>query len=261
MLGPIADIASLAASTPLGSEAEGLRNRSPREIAREFEAVLVAQMITAMRKTVPESSLLGASPHRQVLDGVFDLEMARALTEDGGLGLAEVLGRQLGLEEEKAGAPEAASALTPGARAAAGAAADSSGVAIDSPVRGRVSSGFGPRRHPITGESHFHSGIDVAAPRGSEVASPAAGEVVEVGAGGPAGRFVRVLHGDGTTSSYAHLEAVLVRTGQRIESGEALGTVGASGRATGPHLHLTVERDGEVIEPLGWLDATGRGRA
>jgi murein DD-endopeptidase MepM/ murein hydrolase activator NlpD len=267
MTAPLPDVATLAGMTPLGNEAEGLRNRSPREIAREFEAMLVAQMISAMRKTVPESGLLGSSPHRQVLDGVFDLEMARALTEDGGLGLADVLGRQLVLAEAKAGASPsshggAAPARTGLADAAAKAAEGAaSGVAIDSPVRGRLSSGFGPRRHPITGESHFHSGIDVAAPRGSEVSSPAAGEVVEVGLGGAAGRFVRVRHGDGTTSSYAHLDTVLVRSGQTVQPGETLGTVGDSGRATGPHLHLSVQRDGTAIDPLAWLGRSEGGLA
>jgi murein DD-endopeptidase MepM/ murein hydrolase activator NlpD len=254
------DVASLTGNTPLGADVQSLRRGSPREVAHEFEAMLLAQMISAMRKTVPESSLLGSSPHRQVLDGVFDMEMARALSADQGLGLSEVLTRQLGLEEEKAGALKPAAQTTVGPQASAGApatapSADGSGAELTLPVRGRVSSGFGPRRHPVDGRTHFHSGIAVAAPRGTEVVSPAAGEVVETGSGGVSGRYLRVRHGDGTVSSYAHLERIAVREGDRIEGGRVLGTVGTTGRTTGPHLHLSVHREGDAIDPTAWLDS------
>ncbi len=260
MIGPFQpDVSSLTGGTPLGGDVESLRRGSPREIAREFEAMLLAQMITAMRKTVPDSSLLGSSPHRQVLDGVFDMEMARALSADQGLGLSEVLTRQLGLEEEKAGATKPQAHATVGPEAIAGSptsdpSADASGPELTLPVRGRVSSGFGPRRHPVDGRPHFHSGIDVAAARGSEVVSPAAGEVVETGSGGASGRYLRVRHGDGTVSSYAHLERIDVREGDRIEGGQILGTVGTTGRTTGPHLHLSVLREGSAIDPTAWLE-------
>jgi murein DD-endopeptidase MepM/ murein hydrolase activator NlpD len=262
------DVASLTGDSPLGGDVESLRRGSPQEVAREFEAMLLAQMIAAMRKTVPESGLLGSSPHRQVLDGVFDMEMARALSSDQGLGLSEVLMRQLGLDTEKAGAkkPDDGPAHVHGAAAPqAGAAAaepapDASGSDLTLPVRGRVSSGFGPRKHPVDGRTHFHSGIDVAAPRGSEIVSPAAGEVVETGSGGASGRFLRVRHGDGTVSSYAHLDRIEVREGDRIAGGQLLGTVGTTGRTTGPHLHLSVHREGNAIDPSEWLESVARAR-
>lgn len=262
------DVASLAGGTPLGGDVDALRRASPREVAREFEAMLLAQMITAMRKTVPESSLLGSSPHRQVLDGVFDMEMARALSADQGLGLAEVLERQLGLEAE-AGAKgsdphghDAAGIRTSAATdlESSANAAEASGTELTLPVRGRISSGFGTRRHPLSGRTHFHSGIDVAAPRGSEVVSPAAGEVVETGSGGASGRFARVRHEDGTISSYAHLERLDVRRGDPIANGQVLGTVGTTGRSTGPHLHLSVQREGDAIDPAAWLETVARAR-
>jgi murein DD-endopeptidase MepM/ murein hydrolase activator NlpD len=266
------DVASLTGNTPLGADVQSLRRGSPREVAHEFEAMLLAQMISAMRKTVPESSLLGSSPHRQVLDGVFDMEMARALSADDGLGLSEVLTRQLGLEEEKAGVQGAAMLDAHGHGAVglqartgatgAGAASDASdgGAEMTLPVRGRVSSGFGPRRHPVDGRTHFHSGIDVAAPRGSEIVSPAPGQVVETGSGGASGRFLRVRHGDGTVSSYAHLDRIDVREGDRITDGQLLGTVGTTGRSTGPHLHLSVYRDGSAVDPSTWLETVARAR-
>lgn len=258
---------ALLGMSPLGVESASLRGRAPREVAREFEAMLLAQMIAAMRKTVPESGLLGASAHRQVFDGVFDLELARVLGGDNGLGLADVLTRQLGLETREPAAPgrdlpsgaerfpataQAQRLLTP-VDPHRRLFSEPSGDALALPVAGRISSGFGPRIHPMTGREHFHGGIDVEAPRGSAVASPRAGEVIEVGSGASAGRFVRVRSDDGTVATYAHLDAVRVRAGDRVAPGALLGTVGMTGRATGPHLHLAVHRDGTAIDPTHWL--------
>lgn len=258
------DTTVLLGSTPLGGESTGLRGREPREVAREFEAMLLAQMIAAMRKTVPESGLLGASAHRQVLDGVFDMELARALGEDGGLGISKVLERQLGLDriDPASAGTGAATTSAPRGTSAGAAGAASTGDAPGSndpgalPVAGRISSGFGPRIHPMTGREHFHGGIDIAAERGADVTSPREGEVVEVGSGGSAGRFVRVRHDDSSVSTYAHLDRVGVRVGERVAAGQILATVGITGRTTGPHLHLSVQHEGAAIDPLAWLEET-----
>jgi len=123
------------------------------------------------------------------------------------------------------------------------------------PVDGEISSPFGMRSDPFTGEPRFHAGVDVAAPRGTEIRAVADGEVVFSGwRRGGTGRVVEVRHADGLVTSYAHAERTLVRPGQHVVAGEALATVGSSGRASGPHLHFAATRDGQAIDPSGLLE-------
>jgi len=259
--------------TPSGDETRRrLSGKSPVEVAKEFEAVLLAQVISAMRKTVPESGVLEASANRKMLDGAFDQEVARSLAAKGGLGIAEqIVGqieRQQAARDAAAGTPSQASAgvaaspsvARPLGRSAAAASMPSVGPAAGSevavlPVQGEVSSPFGVRNDPFTGEPRFHAGIDVAAPRGAAIRAVADGEVVFSGwRPGGSGRVVEVRHADGLVTSYAHAERTLVRAGQHVVAGEVVATVGSSGRASGPHLHFAAVRDGQAIDPSGFLE-------
>ncbi|MFQ3680496.1 MAG: M23 family metallopeptidase [Pseudanabaenaceae cyanobacterium] len=111
-----------------------------------------------------------------------------------------------------------------------------------------VTSPFGWRRHPVTGETAFHSGIDLGAPLGTPVLATADGLVDFAGVAGGYGHLVTLTHGDRQTQ-YAHLDRIAVQVGQRVRRGQVLGTVGATGRVTGPHLHY------EVLIPGadGWM--------
>jgi murein DD-endopeptidase MepM/ murein hydrolase activator NlpD len=268
-VGPLAPEALLPA-TPRGvDEQRRLARKSPLEVAREFEAILVEQVIGAMRRTVSSTGLLGgASGADHILDGAFDHELARSLARDAHLGLAEKLATQIE-RHGRAGAPAAAPAaaereMLPHVHASArvpagaGAAADGDAVArLVAGSEGRVTSGFGVRRDPITGGRAFHGGIDVAAPRGSAVHAVAAGDVVYSGRRGRAGNVVEVREGDLVTT-YAHVERALVRAGQKVAAGDVLATVGSTGRSTGPHVHVAVSRAGQVLDPaavLGTADA------
>jgi murein DD-endopeptidase MepM/ murein hydrolase activator NlpD len=111
-----------------------------------------------------------------------------------------------------------------------------------------VSSGFGDRRG-----GSWHQGIDVSAPRGTPVWATADGTVVRAERDGAFGRTVLVDHGNGFSTRYAHLKRIKVRSGDRVRRGETLGTVGASGRASGPHLHYEVLRDGRPVDPAPFL--------
>lgn len=105
----------------------------------------------------------------------------------------------------------------------------------------RITSGFGPRSAPIAGASTNHGGIDLAAAMGVPVAAAGPGEVldawVDTKHGG--GNSVRVRHPDGSITGYAHLNDYLVKKGDQVTAGQRIGSVGATGRATGPHLHMT----------------------
>jgi murein DD-endopeptidase MepM/ murein hydrolase activator NlpD len=104
---------------------------------------------------------------------------------------------------------------------------------------GHISSGYGWRRDPFTGAPQFHKGIDVAQRYGSDVQAAAAGRVVFAGNQGAYGTTVIVDHG-GQKTRYAHLSAADVKAGDQVDSGQVIGKVGASGRATGAHLHFEV---------------------
>ncbi len=121
------------------------------------------------------------------------------------------------------------------------------------PVRGLISSGFGYRPDPLTGQRAFHSGIDITAPPGKPVKATAAGIVTRSERSGGLGRAVFVAHGYGVVSVYGHLSRVEVTPGQRIERGQIVGLVGNTGRATGYHLHYEVQIDGKSVNPLAYM--------
>lgn len=120
------------------------------------------------------------------------------------------------------------------------------------PVAGEILSGFGMRIHPITKKQKMHTGVDIAAPKGSPVVSPADGKVEMVWNdttyGG--GLSIRIKHYNGYTTGYCHLSEQLVKVGQLVKQGEKIAKVGSTGASTGPHLHFSV-RDfhGERINP------------
>lgn len=118
------------------------------------------------------------------------------------------------------------------------------------PTMGRISSTFGWRAHPILGFARAHNGIDIAARWGEPVYSAADGVVIGSGWRGGYGRQVRVAHLGATESSYSHLSAATVDAGTRVRRGQLIGFVGASGLATGPHLHFELRRGGRPLDPL-----------
>ncbi|MFL5299785.1 MAG: M23 family metallopeptidase [Anaeromyxobacteraceae bacterium] len=116
-----------------------------------------------------------------------------------------------------------------------------------------LSSLFGPRRHPIDGVRRMHRGIDLATAAGRVVSAAAKGFVVHAGFIAGYGLAVEVRHGGDLTSRYAHLSRLLCRPGDAIDAGQPLGLVGATGRATGPHLHFEVWRGARAEDPLPLL--------
>ncbi|HET9598217.1 MAG TPA: M23 family metallopeptidase [Anaeromyxobacteraceae bacterium] len=116
-----------------------------------------------------------------------------------------------------------------------------------------LSSAFGVRLHPIDHVRRMHWGIDLAAPPGRVVSSAAAGWVVHAGYTPGYGLTVEVRHAGELTSRYGHLSHLLCAPGDRLDAGQTLGLVGATGRATGPHLHFEVWRGGRAEDPLALL--------
>ena len=116
-------------------------------------------------------------------------------------------------------------------------------------ITGTITSQFGYRTDPISGETSYHNGTDIAAPAGSPILAAANGTVTIANAldswGGGYGYYVRIDHGGGLETLYAHCSSICVTTGQQVQAGQVIGYVGQTGRATGNHLHFEVYQDGQ----------------
>lgn len=128
------------------------------------------------------------------------------------------------------------------------------------PAYGWLSSSMGPRRDPITGGSDYHSGLDIAGERGQPVYATAAGTVTEIGYQGAYGNLIVIDHGFGLHTRYGHLLKSTVKKGARVQRGDVIGQVGATGRATGYHLHYEVLANGRLLNPLQLLTQRPRDR-
>jgi len=115
----------------------------------------------------------------------------------------------------------------------------------------RISSGFGKRRHPILGYTRMHRGIDFAAPPGTPVYAAGDGVVEKAGWAGAYGRYIRIRHNGNYKTAYAHLRRIApgIKVGARVKQRQVIGSIGASGRVTGPHLHYEVLYNGRHINP------------
>jgi len=126
---------------------------------------------------------------------------------------------------------------------------------LASPVQGgRVSSEYGMRTHPITGRRKMHSGMDIAAPKGTGVSSMANGKVTFAGKRGGYGNMIIVDHGNGITTRYAHLNSINVQRGQSVNAGQHIGGVGSTGHSTGNHLHFEVRENGNSVNPRKYIN-------
>jgi murein DD-endopeptidase MepM/ murein hydrolase activator NlpD len=119
------------------------------------------------------------------------------------------------------------------------------------PVAGRITSTFGWRYHPILHFARLHKGVDFGAAWGSPIVAAASGQVTMAGWAGGYGRQVRISHGGGLVTSYSHMSSIAAQPGAFVRQGQLIGYVGASGLATGAHLHYEVYQSGQAVNPLG----------
>jgi len=117
------------------------------------------------------------------------------------------------------------------------------------PAPGAVVSGFGVRQHPLLLIARLHPGLDFAASHGDPVQAAAKGRVTFADHGGESGIMVRIDHGDGLATAYAHLSRIGVRVGDCVAEGAIIGFAGASGLTAGPQLHFEVQIAGKPVDP------------
>ena len=133
---------------------------------------------------------------------------------------------------------------------ASGMGASRQSAGLMAPVNGRMTSPFGLRRHPILGYVRMHAGIDFGAPWGSPIFAVSDGTVSFAGRHGGHGNYVRLEHGGGIGTGYAHMSRIAVSPGTHVRAGQVIGYVGSSGLSTGPHLHYELYRGGRPVNPL-----------
>ena len=261
-----------------------------KKAAVELESVFYYFMVKAMRDTVPKDGMFDGGDGEEVMSTVLDQQLSEIMAEgDGNSALtARMLDELRGRSAYMGGGnqPAPASETTPSldvppqkpafqpniqamdfdslspkrpsmshvtAPAPAPQPAETGPDSISLKLFGRISSPFGLRKDPFTGQVRQHNGVDIAAPEGSPVRSAGGGKVLFSGERRGYGNLVIVDHGDGLETYYAHCSQNLVKQGETVKKGEEIAKVGHTGRATGPHLHFEVRRDGRALNPEAFL--------
>lgn len=227
----------------------------------EFEALLLTQLTAALNPTSDEGedavfSNTGADMYKQM----FSEQIAKVMANNGGIGIADTILRQLqakasdktpALERamQAANAVKQEASAIPALKINAVTEAEEMPTAWQAPVAGRITSQFGRRVDPLSGEHRAHHGIDIAAPRGTPIGAASAGTVIFAGRRGGYGNTVIIEQTDGKQTLYAHAEQLLVNVGEQVAAGQTIATVGSTGRSTGPHLHFEVRENGQPVDP------------
>jgi murein DD-endopeptidase MepM/ murein hydrolase activator NlpD len=229
----------LAPGAARHGESTAAECKKASQLAHEFEAMMLLQMIRQMRQSMSdedEDDQAAGLGSDTMLDTI-DVEVARHLSYAGGFGLADRLLVGLGRDEATAkGTAPTTTTAAPG------------GGDREFPDAPR-SSEFGWRRDPFNDMPQFHRGVDIAAAYGREVPAAGSGRVVFAGEQGGYGTTVVIEHEPGIITRYAHLSALHVQTGDQVAAGAAIGRVGTSGRSTGPHLHFELLVGGRPVDP------------
>jgi len=200
-------------------------DKSPKTVASQVQAMFMEIMIRAMEDSVgAEDGLFGGSATSDIYRSLYREHLAASLGAH--------LGGRLEEELEEDMAPDQETERPHETTVVAG--------ADPLPVSGVVTSGVGWRSDPFSGATKFHKGTDIAAAAGTSIQAVAGGVVVESGLKGTYGNAVVVETDDGRRMLYAHNQQNFVRVGDRVVRGDAIAAVGATGRATGPHVHFEV---------------------
>jgi murein DD-endopeptidase MepM/ murein hydrolase activator NlpD len=253
-------LGSAAPAVP-DARASDVTQQRVKEMAQQFEAMMVTQMLREMRQSMAGDDEDEKGLGKDTMIDSLDIELGGVLSRAGGFGLANALSKAM---EQRAGetAPPARDALVPNGLAplkqplavpvpASSDSHENSAATGDLQVpRGRVSSAYGWRSDPFNGSARFHDGIDVAQAYGQDVRAAADGRVAFAGNRGSYGTTIIVEHPGGRQTLYAHLSASDVRAGDAVGAGQVIGKSGSSGRSTGPHLHFEVLEGGHPVNPV-----------
>ncbi|MDQ7031737.1 MAG: peptidoglycan DD-metalloendopeptidase family protein [Desulfonauticus sp.] len=257
-----------------------------RQACIDFEALFIEKLWKEMRKTVPKEGYLHSEQEDMYLS-MFDHELAKVLAKSGGIGLSQFMFEQLKstvqssssprdfkkipLSRQQTGLDTRMDRLARQIETKYGPAKGgipelkTEAIKIDKleyklnqetnhfvwPVkRGRISSKFGWRIDPFTGNRAWHPGVDIAVPVGTSVRACMSGKVIFAGPKKGYGNLVIIQHKNGLLSYYGHNSKLLVEPGQFVRFGQKIALSGDSGRSTGPHLHFELRKEDLALNPL-----------
>ncbi|MHB0898216.1 MAG: peptidoglycan DD-metalloendopeptidase family protein [Spirochaetales bacterium] len=145
------------------------------------------------------------------------------------------------------------SLFIPNARLSSASLRDFYGERFLWPARGRISSPFGYRANPFTGLRTYHSAIDIVVSLGTKVKATSEGRVADTGYNSVFGNYIILKHASGYQSLYAHLSSILVKEGASVAQGAVIGLSGNTGQSTGPHLHFSIFKNGQALDPTKYV--------
>ncbi len=234
-----------------------------KRAVENFEALFINDLLKVMRKATIKGGLFNPGNSGEIYSSMIDTELSKNLARGRGLGLGQMLLRQLdkdgsiaeGEKASKTGQVRGIKGFGAVGSLAAKKAPDGPDKppVYEMPVQGSVSSGFGMRTHPVKQIRAFHSGMDISTYEGAPVYPAASGRVSYTGRSDSYGNFVEVEHGGGMVSRYAHLRSYLVKEGDMVDTARPFAFVGNSGSSTASHLHFEMLRDGKAVDPDAFL--------
>ena len=232
-----------------------LGDEERQEIAsEEFEGYLIGMLIKEMRKTIPKGML--SSSAMDTFTEMMDQVLAKELAADGAFGFADAMfrdgkGNTNSVKQEmKEGIREFRTVTRPILKDLHEHAIHQHDAHALQPLLGRLTSKFGMRIHPISNKLRAHEGIDIAAPKGTDIQNVMDGKVTFAGIKGGYGKTVIVTHDDGRESTYAHCDQIFVHKGDSLKAGDKIAEVGSTGVSTGNHLHFEIRENGKSVDPL-----------
>jgi len=231
----------------LSLEAAGGNNdpKAIKAVAKEMESLFAFEMIKVMRETTNSSSegTLGNDTYMSM----FDMELSRLFAERG-LGLQDMVEKgltsiadkknQVSLPQQTNQTPSQKQELQSEIKSL-----------LPDIQHARISSGYGMRKDPFTGEHKFHQGVDIPAPAGTDIHAIRGGKVLFSGEQRGYGNVVILDHENGFVTKYAHNQKNLVKEGDEVDAGSVIAQVGSTGKSTGSHIHFEVLYKGQAVSP------------
>jgi len=227
----------------------------PKAVAAKVQSMFMELMIKAMEESIDaEDGLFSSNSSSEIYRGMFREQLGAALGSKLGGNLMDELEKSMSKSSEKIlnqspqvnplvheeWTPIEEMSSIPSTVAGSGTAAATMTKIQALPVEGIVTSEIGWRKDPFSGSMAFHKGLDIAAPQGTSIRAVASGTVIESGAKGEYGNAVVIRTDDGRRMLYGHNARNFVQVGDRVQQGETIASVGATGKATGPHVHFEV---------------------
>ena len=215
-----------------------------KKLESQFEEVFLHFLWQQMQKTTGGAGLFGEGAGSEVYQTMFDQAISRVAAEKSPLGIGRLMTTRMSGGAQARSTNSLMEAIS---------SYESDHPGLSWPLLGPISSEYGKRSDPFTGEEKFHHGLDIAAREGTPIRAPMAGTVTFAGEKGGYGLTTILDHGNGLSTLYAHQRNLTMKAGDRVQRGDVIGKSGNTGRSTGPHLHFEVRQNGTSVDPMTLL--------